>query len=414
MSENANPAVPGTQGGTQTSRLISPRIAIGLVIVSMLSLIAFFALSAYAPDLRTDTDADAHALSKTAIGYAGLRVLLNEAGIDNTVERSTPGRGGPSLVVLTPPPGADPKGVLAAAMPDENAGPALIILPKWFALADPERYGRVVKGFTLDAKIREGMLKSLSDKTTIAERRGEKPPGLVSTIPSLSVPDGLGKIDRLQTISGADWVPMIKSGDGGIVLAKLNGASVYVLADPDLMNNHGLSDLPTAALAVAIVKRLRSGNGAIAFALALNGAGRTPSLLREMFAAPFLGATLCAIFAAMLIGFHAAVRFGTPRGQGPVFARGKTALVSNAADMIRMLHREPNMAPRYATTTRNIAAMALGIRRQDAEGFKGLEREDEPGFDALMTEAHWVSSRSGLIAVARRLYEWRERIIHAR
>jgi hypothetical protein len=317
-------------------------------------------------------------------------------------------------VVLTPPLGADSKELLNAALPDENAGPALIILPKWGVFADPERYGRVVKAFTVYDKALQDLLKSVSEKTTVSQKKGEAPPELTATIPSLQVPAGMAKIDRLQTLSGAEWLPMIKSGSGGIVLAKLNGANVFVLSDPDLMNTHGLSDLPTAALAIGIVKRLRSGNGPVVFDLTLNGMGKTPSLLRAMFAPPFLGATLCAIFAAMLIGFHAAVRFGTPPSQGPIFARGKTALVSNAADMIRMLHREPNMAARYALTTRNLAAGALGIRRQDAESFKGLERADQPGFDALMTEARWVNNRSGLLAVARRLYDWRERITHAR
>ncbi len=56
--------------------VISSAVAVGLVIVSVLSLIAFFALSAYTPDIRDDSG-EAHALSKSAIGFAGLRVLLN-------------------------------------------------------------------------------------------------------------------------------------------------------------------------------------------------------------------------------------------------------------------------------------------------------------------------------------------------
>ena len=55
-------------------------------------------------------------------------------------------------------------------------------------------------------------------------------------------PDNLAKTDSLQTISGADWLPLISSADGGAVLAKLKDYPVYVLADPDLMNTHGLND----------------------------------------------------------------------------------------------------------------------------------------------------------------------------
>src|SRR6201999_1012780 len=94
------------------------------------------------------------------------------------------------------------------------------------------------------------------------------------------------------------------------------------------------------------------------------GLGEEPSLLRAMFSPPFLGATLCAILAALLIGFHGAVRFGAPQRAKEAYARGKTALVGNAAELIRMLHREPRMASRYAQTTRNLPVRALGVRRK--------------------------------------------------
>jgi len=47
----------------ETAQVMAPRVAIGLVLVSMLSLLAYFALSAYAPDFRNESDGQAHALS---------------------------------------------------------------------------------------------------------------------------------------------------------------------------------------------------------------------------------------------------------------------------------------------------------------------------------------------------------------
>jgi len=401
--------------------VISPRIAIGLVIVSMLSLIAFFALSAYAPDFRIENEADAHALSKTAVGYAGLRVLLDEDGVANVLDRGSRAPNQPvfSLVVLAPPPGTEPKALLDAALPANDSQPRLIVLPKWEALADPAAFGRVVKGGTYNPKTLTAMLKSLSPTTAVDHGRGLqparfKPYGLWTT----PIPGHLAPIDTMQTIAGRDWEPLIVRRDGGTVLARLKGSNLAVLSEPDLMNTHGLKDVDTAALALAVIAGLRKGGGPVAFDLTLNGMGRTPSLLREMFAPPFLGATLCAIFAAMMIGFHAAVRFGPPARRGPVYARGKTALVSNAADMIRMLHREPNMAGRYALTTRNLVANALGIRRQasahEDDVFRGLERVDAARFAELLNETQRVDSRAGLLALARKLYDWRQGTVHAR
>lgn len=401
--------------------VISPRIAIGLVIVSVLSLIAFFALSAYAPDFRIENEADAHALSRTAVGYAGLRILLEEDGVASTLDRGSrdPGQPLPSLVILTPPPGTDAKTLLDAALPGNDSQPRLLILPKWLALADPAAFGRVVKGGTVNAKTLGEMFKSLAPKTEIKRGLRTQPAALKPygrwTVP---VPEHLAPVDTLQTISGPDWVPLIVSREGGTVLAQLKGSNLVVLSEPDLMNNHGLKELGNAALALAIVKTLRKGGEPMAFDLTLNGMGKSPSLLREMFAAPFLGATLCAIFAAMMIGFHAAVRFGSPPRRGPVYARGKTALVSNSADMIRMLHREPRMATRYALTTRNLVAGALGIRRQasaqEEDVFRGLEKVDAARFAELLSEAQRVDSRGALLGLARKLYDWRQGTIHAR
>ena len=42
----------------ETAQVMTPRVAIGLVLVSMLSLIAYFALSAYAPELRDESGGD--------------------------------------------------------------------------------------------------------------------------------------------------------------------------------------------------------------------------------------------------------------------------------------------------------------------------------------------------------------------
>jgi hypothetical protein len=265
----------------------------------------------------------------------------------------------------------------------------------------------------------EALLKELDKSTKVGRHWGPFTPRLVATAQAFGpLAADLAKIDSLQTISGNNWIPLVSSADGGAVLAKLEGRPVYVLADPDLMNTHGLSDLPTAALAVSMIKNLRSGNGPVHFDVTLNGLATTPSLLRKVFEPPFLGATLCAILAAMLMAFHAAIRFGTPPAPPPVYARGKAALVGNAADMIRMLHREPRMAVRYAQATRNLVLRALGVRRAlDAADsdmlLKNLERGDQLTYSGLLAEAQTVSSRATLVAVARRFYEWRQGMFHA-
>jgi hypothetical protein len=389
--------------------------------VSVLSLIAFFALSAYAPDFRDDSGGDANAVSRSAIGFAGLRVLLNADAIDNEIDRgqSSHDVAHESLTIAAPRAYTESKDLAKLVNATGDQRQWLVILPKWFPFGDPLKPSRVMKGPAYGHNDVEALLKELDKSTKVGRHWGPFTPRLVATAQAFGpLAADLAKIDSLQTISGNNWIPLVSSADGGAVLAKLEGRPVYVLADPDLMNTHGLSDLPTAALAVSMIKNLRSGNGPVHFDVTLNGLATTPSLLRKVFEPPFLGATLCAILAAMLMAFHAAIRFGTPPAPPPVYARGKAALVGNAADMIRMLHREPRMAVRYAQATRNLVLRALGVRRAlDAADsdmlLKNLERGDQLTYSGLLAEAQTVSSRATLVAVARRFYEWRQGMFHA-
>jgi len=400
----------------ETAQVMSPRVAIGLVLVSMLSLIAYFALSAYAPDFRNESDGEAHALSKSAIGFAGLRVLLDASGIPNSVDRGIRPAPKPGLMILTPQPGSAAKDVADLAF----KSPTLIVLPKWLPFPDPAAPGHVLKASTWGAGSVSKPLTMFSKGTKIDRRPKPTMPVLAAQADEhITVPDGLAPIEDLQTLSGSGWNPVVATKDGRIVVAKLYDADVYVLADPDLMNTHGLHDLPTAAFALALIQNLREGDGPVVFDVTLNGLRREPSLLRAIFAPPFLGATLCAILVAVLIGFHAAVRFGSPPAPEPVYARGKQALAANAADMIRLLHREPHMATRYVLTTRNLVLRAFGLRRQSAledgdDPFRARESETPHSYSELLDEARRVENRSDLVALARRLSQWREDMLHAR
>jgi hypothetical protein len=149
---------------------LSPVVAISLVLVSAFSLLAFLVLSAYAPDLRSGSDGGAHALSTSAIGFAGIVRLLGDDGIPVVVDRGflAKGREGASLMVLTPGAFGDPS-KLVAVDPD---GPRLIVLPKWDVALDPMARGWVRKIDTLDAGlIVDSTVKTLSASTKLSRSR---------------------------------------------------------------------------------------------------------------------------------------------------------------------------------------------------------------------------------------------------
>jgi hypothetical protein len=406
-----------SSSGKNANLLISPALAIGLVLVSAITLIGYAALSAYAPDFRDASDGQAHVLSNSAVGYAGLKILLEAKGTTVFVDRGLRGQvpGQPSLKILTPPPGSSSGQIKSLC----GSTPCLIVLPKWLVYPDPIRRGRVMKMSMLPLDDTRALLQDFSRGTKIAAAKGISPPSLNSPF-GWPLPGKLASVESLQTLSGKDWFGNLETADGKLVLAQLTKSQVYVLADPDLVNTQGLKDEATSDLALTLIDQLRAGDGPVVFDVTLNGYRRSEDILRAMFAPPFLGATLCALMAALLIGFHAFVRFGAPIRSQEGFALGKAALVDNTAQLIRVMGRERQMGARYAIATRNLVLRGLGLSRgmesrQIDAVLAALERRSgDLQFSALSTEAQSVSRRSDLVTVTEKLFRWRERILHAR
>src|SRR5688572_32030037 len=69
--------------------LFSPIMAVALVVVGVFAFLAYLVLSAYAPD-ESGNDGRATAVSRSAIGYAGLAAFLRAQEIPAIVSRGLP------------------------------------------------------------------------------------------------------------------------------------------------------------------------------------------------------------------------------------------------------------------------------------------------------------------------------------
>jgi hypothetical protein len=204
---------------------------------------------------------------------------------------------------------------------------------------------------------------------------------------------------------------MLSDDKGRAVLVRLDDKTM-VLSDPDILNNQGLASLDTAEAAIAILDACHGAQGPVIFDVTLNGFKRARSLLRLALEPPFLGATLCALAAALLMGAHAAVRFGAPQPDKAALALGKTGLVENAAVLIELANREPAMAPRYVDMVRRLAARSMGLPAATAPAQidRALDSASPPmaaPFSALAAEAANVATRTDLLELARRLHRRR-------
>lgn len=412
MSDGGGEAADGRAQGPA----FSARAVLALVLVGIVAFAGMTVLAAYAPDLRAGSDGRAHALSRSAIGFAGAPVLMKSLGQPVIISRTKPRGPQDAGVVLTPDVGAEAK----ALVPLAGASRTLIILPKWDGTPDPLLRGYVRKAGLLPVGERaySAMLARLSPATRVAHRKGEARPvlyGAGGPFASGTVLP-LGSVDQLQTVSGAGWAPALTDETGAIVLAYARkDPRVLLLADPDLLNNQGLRQLGNARAGVAIL-RVVGGERPILFDVTLAGYERGKGFGKLFFEPPFLAATLCAVAAGLLMGAHALARFGLPRRRGRAFALGARALVDNAADLIKLARREHELAPAYVALMGSLVARGAGGGRELQDGW--LEdlaaRRGAASPAALAAEAETIKTREALLAFAAKLHDWRGEMMRER
>jgi hypothetical protein len=390
---------------------------VAMVVVGAIAAAAFLGLSAVAPALRAP-GAGAHALSRSAVGFAGAVRLLNDSGVPVMVSRGELPKGvnDAALLVLTPSIGnVSPGGGEVDAVVRRHTGPTLIVLPKWIAVEDPGRRGWVRRIGQLDAGPLKGLLPpDLSVDLAVAQG-ASRPVLQAGASPAFAEGTRLsfGPVQNLQAAKATTAVPALLDPAGRVVLAETKARQVYVLTDPDLLNNKGLASWETARSAVAMIDALRGYRAPVVFDVSLLGYKRSRDLMATLVEPPFLAATLCGLFAAVLMGLHAAVRFGPLARPERAFALGKRTLADNSAALIGLARRRPRMARRYAALTRAEAARALGAPRDlEPEALDalldrmGAARAEAP-FSELAAEAERAGTDAELMQAASKLYRWR-------
>ena len=401
----------------------SPRVAIALFLVGVFSFSAFITLSTFAPEFMDGDDAHAHALSRSAIGYSGVVKLLKATGIPVTVRRTEPSHSESRyLAILTP---RSP-----LTLDDENrlgAWRTLVVLPKWQATQSLKRKGWVNDGMLIFESMVESTLEEHAPKLDVRRAKGATAHALhfqaeeakyLGSTPAITT----GVIENLQTISAPNLNPVLttKSGDTLLgVFRDKDGGEIYVLSDPDLLNNQGLADFENAQAGLSILSSLRAKGDPIAFDVTLNGFLRSRSLMRLAFEPPLLALTLSFVLVSALIAWRAATRDGPARRVGRKLAFGKRILADNSAALVRLAGREHTMAQRYADMVRSTIAGHLGLSRDDDAAVSSeldrvsTQKQLSKGFTPLAAKAATASNPAQALSSARALQSWKQEITRA-
>ncbi|WOF43726.1 DUF4350 domain-containing protein [Sphingopyxis indica] len=381
-------------GTAANERAFDPRLIGGVIAVGIVAFIALWALIALGPDLRSGNDGKGHALSRGAPGFAGIVDLLERAGAEVELRRRPEryGGGDQPLLILTPTHQTQP-GEVAELLNAQGGAPTLVILPKWYALPIPNEAEK--PGWSGPAMAVPPPLRLLPEARFGAVELGPRGAGgqrvrgeVAGRAIELILPN------QVQTIKGDALDTLIAAPGGGALLARAKDADLYILADPDLIDNFAFASRDKARGAALLLDAVGEDANASGFAfdLTLAGFGGGRSLLRFAFVPPFIGITLCVIATGLLALWQAWMRFGPALRPARAIPVSKAALIANSAELIAQAGRDLDGARAYVANQRGAIA-----RRLHAPA--GLDEAETDGW----IDKHLPAGREPFSALARRL-----------
>lgn len=355
------------------------------------------------------------AFSRSAVGHRALVELLRGLGWQVVLSRHrTADKAGEAVVALLEPRagrGSEVRQGLLEGMRDA-APRLLVVLPKRSAYPDPVRPRWASAAPLLPLQDPQELLDGLEVAGAVV-RPSRPVPAWRGALPAPT-------LDEPQLVRSDALVPLLATDEGMLAgeLVQDGGFRTIVLADPDLLANHGLAKGENAALVVALLERLGAGEVPVVVDETLHGFDQQPSLARELLRFPLVLATLSALLAAALLAWAAMVTFGRPLGPDPVLAPGKLFLVESTAGLLRHGGHAAQAAAAYLRAAKDEVVHRLRppgeageadawlARAADARGRGGALRELEERVRRL--GARRSGGEEEAVRVAQAVHRWRE------
>lgn len=398
--------------------VFSRRLLIGWLAAAVL----IFAASLFLGGVEGDSDkpgADVvgpSAFSRSAVGYAGIAEILHRLDIPVVKSRYNALaklRAGGVLVITNPRPTFDGDKIVGSDAKDAKT--LLLILPKWtgdrsFAHPGWMEHATMVADssatWALDLVVPKGEV--VRPGAILGWSQNQ-----IGTAPSLD--------DSVQLIRAKQLKPIVANADG-ILVGEMptKGRRLWVLADPDVMDNYGLSRKGNAAFAVALIDALRSRDGNIIFDETVHGYVAAPaSPLKLLFQFPFVFATLQGLLAVVLLLWATVGRFGAPATATPALEAGKLGLVENTAKLLEFAGHHRMVVRRYVQASVRDVARVLRAPRGLSDGQLvdwlqrvGVARGVAINVAALYREVEAGVETARLTAIAGAIHQWKGEILN--
>jgi hypothetical protein len=360
----------------------------------------------------------ASTFSRSAVGHAGIAEILRRRQDDVVIGKgdSLHRAGAGGLLVL-----AEPYRSLLADDGQQallRAPRVLLVLPKWLCAARADESGWIGSATPVVASVPEAIL-----ALGVPGGRVVRPAGEVAwsrndigAVPHLTAPVQLVQSDALT--------PMVGNADG-MLLGELDqdARRLWVLADPDVLSNHGLGD-GNAAFAVGVLERLSAG-GPVVFDETIHGFTAVPeSPLALLERRPFAAIAVQAAIALGLLMWAAGPRFGAPETAPAPLKAGKRDLVRNVAQLFRAAGYRNVLVRRYVEETVRDVAFRLHApgHLSEAARLGWLQRAGAArrvSIDCAMVSARATrltaarrQAPAELFGLAREIWAWKQEMLH--
>jgi hypothetical protein len=216
-----------------------------------------------------------------------------------------------------------------------------------------------------------------------------------------------------QLVRGDALASRISGPDGVLAGVVDDGERRWlVVADPDLVANHGLAGGENAALALALIEEFRAG-GRLIVDETVHGHTLEPSVWNELGRFPLSLVTLSAALVLGALIWSASRRFGPPLAAPPALAPGKQFLVDNTAALLAHGGHSAETLARYHQACLADVAKALHARPEDVPALaraRELPAELDP--EQLAREVASAPKPARALAIAVRLHRFRQEMIH--
>ena len=366
-----------------------------------------------------------NALSRSAIGYAGLAGMLEHLGLPvakRAGDRKDVAGPGSVVIIAEPQPSSEA---------EENgfalgkASGAVFVLPKWQGIPSDSH----------DGWIDDAVPMPLGNADWTLARSGASGHTVRAPAPAAWSTNTLGLVPNpgpiVQLIADSDLTPIVAS-DQGILIGETRqkGRRIRVVADPDILSNQGLLKGENARLALQLIRELHNGSGKIVFDTTVRGTaagGGAPKLdlLLLFFRFPFAWVTILVVAATGLLLWATMPRFGKSETAPDLFEAGKKPLMHNVANLLDFAGHQEVVVSGYVQSTVRAVARRLHAPR-DLGGGALLDWLDRAGrargvtvdlrgvvarIDGLSAGSP-ATDRAALIRATVDIHRWKQEILN--